>query len=385
MKKQEYRKAAYDMIYLVSCAIDHIPPSQKRIKNLRLHDLFEVCEQHNLTAITAYALEEAGRKDASFSMAKAREIRREILFTTEREQILSRMEQEHLWYLPLKGIILKEYYPKLGMRQMCDNDILISPSHRKAVNQIMLERGYDFEHYSGGHDDCYKKPPIYNFEMHFSLFDQIDSPELFQYYSNIKKQLIKENEKNYALRFRDEDFYLYMICHEYKHFRHSGTGVRSLLDTYIYLKQKEESLNWDELDQKTKQLSLYEYEHMNRNLAKKLFSRQKLSKEEKKLLDYYIFSGTYGNIVNQLENKLKSYEEKKGSVKGTLQYIRDRLLKPMDQVKLSYPFFYRHKFLLPVLCVYRWGKGLTIKRNIVLAEAKTLIRMKQKKHVTKKP
>ena len=49
---------------------------------------------------------------------------RELQFDVEREQILEALEAHGISYLPLKGILLKDDYPKPGMRYMCDNDIL---------------------------------------------------------------------------------------------------------------------------------------------------------------------------------------------------------------------------------------------------------------------
>ena len=51
-------------------------------------------------------------------------MRKALLFDAERKGILDFMEQRGIWYLPLKGVVLKDYYPAVGMRQMSDNDIL---------------------------------------------------------------------------------------------------------------------------------------------------------------------------------------------------------------------------------------------------------------------
>lgn len=46
------------------------------------------------------------------------------------------MEQRGIWYLPLKGIILKEFYPSVGMRQMSDNDILFDEAFAEQVRGV---------------------------------------------------------------------------------------------------------------------------------------------------------------------------------------------------------------------------------------------------------
>ena len=38
------------------------------------------------------------------------------------------------------------------------------------------------------------------------------------------------------MHFTDEDFYVFIVAHEYKHFADlGGTGIRNLVDRYVYL------------------------------------------------------------------------------------------------------------------------------------------------------
>ena len=145
MEKREFRKNAADMIYLTACAINGKKPKQARIDALDLPKLFEVCQKHILTACVAYALESAGVKDYEFTQAKEKAIRKNILLDAERAKILKRLEEEKIWYMSLKGSILKDWYPKLGMRQMSDNDILFDSSRRIDVKRIMDEFGFEFK------------------------------------------------------------------------------------------------------------------------------------------------------------------------------------------------------------------------------------------------
>ena len=145
MEKSEFRKNASDMIYLTACAINGKTPRQERIDKLDLPNLFEVCQKHILTACTAYALESAGVKDHDFTQAKEKAVRKNILLDVERGNILRKLEAEKIWYMPLKGSILKDWYPKLGMRQMSDNDILFDINHRNDVRKIMQQFGFELK------------------------------------------------------------------------------------------------------------------------------------------------------------------------------------------------------------------------------------------------
>ena len=102
MTKEEYRKNAYDMIYLTACAVNGKVPDENRIQALDLPSLFRVCQEHILTACVAYALESAGIRDHDFSQAKEKSIRKNILFDAERKKILAELERKNLVYA-LKG------------------------------------------------------------------------------------------------------------------------------------------------------------------------------------------------------------------------------------------------------------------------------------------
>jgi len=371
MEEKAFCRSAYHMIALVCCALKGKKPSAALIGKLDLSALFEVCERHNLTACTAYALESAGVHDRNFTEAKNKAIRKNILLDTERKRILDRLEAEGIWYMPLKGAILKDWYPKLGMRQMSDNDILYDVSARSRIREIMTEMGFSCERYGVGHNDPYHKPPVFNFEMHHILFSAVSDKKIFGYYENIKDKLCRDENKQYAYHFRQEDFYIYVTAHEHKHFIRGGTGVRTLADTYVILQKFGKKYDWDYIHAELRKLGIAEFESQNRALAEKVFSGLQLSKEEKALLRYYIMSGTYGTQTNQFRNNLKEADNSK------FRYYLHRLFPPLNFVKVYYPFFYRHKWLLPVMWVFRPVKGLFVNREKLRNEFDTLFRKKK--------
>ena len=363
MDKQEYRKNAGDMLYLAACAINGRTPSAGRISRMDLDSVFYVCEKHCLTAAAAYGLEAAGVKHPDFVQAKEKAVRKNILLDVERGSILRRLEAEGIWYMPLKGVLLKDWYPKLGMRQMSDNDILFDSEKRERVREIMEELGFTCDHYGVGWDDAYFKEPVSNFEMHVELFTVNHEDKLYNYYRNVKERLIKDKKNNFGYHFSDEDFYIYITAHEYKHFIKGGTGVRSLLDAFIYMNRFGDKLDREYIDAELGKLGIAEFEKSNRELAMKLFSFEKLSNEDKKVLDYYVTSGTYGTVKHKVDN-----------ADSKLKFVMKRIIPPMEIIQVYYPFVYRHKYLLPFLQVYRFFKAVSVSRHKVVAELRALIK-----------
>ena len=60
--------------------------------------------------------------------------------------------------------------------------------------------------------------------------------------------------------FTPEDFYVYLVAHEYKHYVRGGTGLRSLLDVYVFLRRMGDSLDRDYIRRETDKLNITEFE-----------------------------------------------------------------------------------------------------------------------------
>lgn len=363
------KETAYDMLYLSTCAVNGIVPDKDRVAHIDLEKLFQTCQFHSLTAIVCMALESAGVADKKFIEAKSKAIRKNIMLDAEREKICEFLEENGIWYMPLKGIILKELYPKIGMRQMSDNDILFDESYRKDVMQLMKNNGYHLKGDNGVHCDEWLKEPVYNFEMHLNLF--VENREVFyHYYKNIKERLQKVNGKNYERLFSDEDFYIYMTAHAYKHYSIGGTGLRSLLDCFVFLKEKGDLLNWEYIAKQTDILEITDFEQKSRKLSMKIFTNpdfEKLSAEEKQMLEFYLFSGTYGTMKNAVNKRFRTFTEQTGST-SKFGYIMHRIFPPMEFYKQYFPFFYQHKILLPIGWGFRLVRGVIFRRKRIKSE-----------------
>lgn len=361
MAKVRDDKSTYNMLYLVSCILNESVPDKEKILSMNLENLFEMCQFHSLTAMVCIALESAGTELPGYWIeAKLKAIRKVMLLDSERQKILQFMEENGIWYMPLKGVILKELYPKIGMRQMSDNDILYDKTYQKEVCDYMKQQGYTAETVGKTHHDEYQKPPVFNFEMHTILFGEENDEKIIQYYSDFKDKLLKDDNKNYAYHLSDENFYIFITVHEYKHFNIGGTGLRSLIDRFIYIKSKQNTLDWKYIEGELQKLGISEFEQKARQLCLTVFSGcdlPELSDDENELLKYYLYSGTYGTLENTVKNRMEKIHNETGSC-SKFKYIWNRFFPPMKFYKMHYPFFYKHKLLLPFAWIYRIFRGL---------------------------
>lgn len=371
----DYPKTARMLIYLLACAVNEkecrIPPAE-----IDFDGLYLLAKNHAVCSAVAFALESAGINDRRFSQAKLKAKRKLGLFDVERRRIYERLSEQEIWYLPLKGIVLKDAYPKYGMREMSDNDILCDSAKMFEVREVMESLGYTCVHFNKWNHDVYQKPPTLEFEMHHSLFMTDDTPALDSYYANVFDRLKHVDGCEYA--FSDEDFYIYMVAHTYKHFSQNGTGLRSLLDIYVYL-QTHQALDFTYMEREFEKLGILSFEQRCRRLAHNVFDLQRLNEEDGRLLSLFLNSSLYGSDRQREYNSITRQLDGNDTKRAKAKYFIDRVFLHGNDLEKFYPFFARHRWLLPVLYVYRPIKGLLTHPKWIIRDSKNVVKYRSPK------
>ena len=322
-------------------------------------------------------------------------IYKSVLMDVEREAIQDFFEKNNIWYMLLKGMVIRKYYPAPELREMADNDILFDNKYSKEVYEFMTARGYKSDDYNKGYHDEYLKPPAYNFEMHRQLVSSKERPKWYEYYKDVKSILIKDTNENRETAansesnntsnqfyFSDNDFYVYFIVQTYKHFLNSGMGLRTVLDVYLYVSNLQEKLDFDYIEEQLKKLDAYDFEQTFRSIAFKMFDENLEDRKwwdlfdvkEQEMLSYILDAGTYGNLENRVAHKMGYTKGEKKKTSDKAKYIFRRLFPSMDTIEEFFPFFYKHKWAIPFLYIYRIGKSPFTRRKKVAGELKEVFK-----------
>lgn len=67
------------------------------------------------------------------------------------------------------------------------------------------------------------------------------------------------------------DTYVYIIANAYKHFIFSGTGIRTLIEIYVYNEYCKDLMDTEYIYKQCKILGIQDYENKAREMAYKLF------------------------------------------------------------------------------------------------------------------
>lgn len=374
-------KTEQDIIYLAGCAMNQIVPDRMFIEDMVLDKITTVAIHHTISSMISFALESAGVRVEVLAEQKNKAIRKVMLLDNERQRIFRKMDEAGIWYVPLKGVLLKEMYPIYGMRQMADNDILFDKRYGKEVKSIFQASGYMIENFNNGNHDVYQKDPIYNYEMHRTLFDS-SFPVFSEYYTQLEKKYLWDNKDvSYARHMDVNDAYVYIVAHIYKHFTLSGTGIRSLMDIYMYNQHCKKQMDREYIREQCKMLGILEYEEKARMIAYKLFEQPLtdysiLTKEEQEYVEYYFTSGTYGTLNQRMQNEIHKLELE-GSKHAEAVYIFRRLFPPVSWFRKHYMILDKCPFLIPFYGIIRLIVKPFSSWNIWTGEMKALARVKK--------
>lgn len=320
-----------------------------------LPHLFKLAQKHDLVHLIGDAL------DRTKLLSDDLEIRKHFLYVRnmaiyryeqsqyELEEICNSFEKARIPFIPLKGSVLRQYYPEPWMRTSCDIDILVPDTMvESAKNYIIEDLHYT---YGGGttHDILLRAENGVHLELHYNLVESCIFDNNNPILENIWEMVSIKDGWQYHSEMSNEAFHFYHIVHMAKHFMNGGCGIRPFLDLWI-MKQKI-SCDEDSLQSLLKQAGLLLF---YKNACK--LSDYWLSKEETNdtinEMEYYVLrGGVYGTVENKIAVN-------RGKAKNKFSYILSSLFLSYENLCIIYPSLKGKKWMTPFYQIKRWLRKL---------------------------
>lgn len=307
----------------------------------------ELADFHDLAHLIAGAVEglsaapENERLLEAISKKQLHAILRSERIDGELEAIYSLFDQEKIDYVPLKGAVIRNYYPERWMRTSGDVDILVKEVDVKRASDLLCERlSYSFDG-NGSHDILLSSPSGIHLELHFNLSDGDIAAEPL---SRVWEHARDSQQSPYRKNLSDEMFLFYHIAHMVKHVKHGGCGIKPLLDLAVL---EMRGLADGASNGLLKEHGFDTFFEIATKLSRVWFGGEAHDELTKSLEDYILRAGVYGN----LQNAVAAGQADRG---GKLKYLLSRAFLPYDVMKHVYPVLKKHKWLLPFCHVRRW-------------------------------
>ena len=178
-------------------------------------------------------------------------------------ELYQKLQKEGVYPLVVKGLICRSFYEKPDFRISADEDLLLRKEEFETFDRILLEEGYkrqELDPKDLPYEIPYLNPrnQVY-IELHFSLFAEGEGAygHLNQEFAGAFDRCICEQIEGVDIKtLSPTDHMFYLICHSFKHFLHSGFGIRQVCDMVMMAKHYTTRIDWREIQDKLAQLRM---------------------------------------------------------------------------------------------------------------------------------
>lgn len=348
---------------LLRCEICGIPLDGE-IENLiseNLPAVYRLAKFHDLAHLLTDALDKNGLLPENEEVKKRLLYERNMAvfryeqFKYELGEICRILEETQIPHIPLKGSILREYYPEPWMRTSCDIDILVKEENLEKAISVLTEKLEYRREEGNAHDVSLYAPSGVHLELHFDLIEDHVAPESVSVYDGIWERTKPCEGYQYRLEMTDEAFYFYHIGHMAKHFAYGGCGIRPFLD--IWVLNHKILFNKEKRDDLLQAGGLLKFAEKTETLSEVWFSAQEHTALTQEMENYILKGGVYGTR----EQGIAVNQAKQG---GKIKYIWWRIFPPYDYLYTTYPNLRKRKWAYLFYAVHRWFRLIFRKGSI---------------------
>jgi len=328
-----------------------------------LPQLYALSKSHDMAHIVAQGLFDLGilgedEFSAKFQKQQMLAVYRYQKINYELRRVCSTLDEEKISFVPLKGSVIRRYYPEPWMRTSCDIDILVHEEDLKRASLVLSEKLAYENKGKSSHDISFFSQNGIHVELHYDTVEEGRAKQANRILSDIWEYAVPQNAcgGNYILA--DEMFYFYHIAHMAKHFEEGGCGVRPFLDLWIL----DHCIAHDQIarDSLLEQGGLLLFANASRRLSAVWFDCANFDETTEQLQAYILQGGVYG----VLDNRVAAQQKKQG---GKIRYVMSRIFLSYDALKYIYPVLKKHRWLMPIMQICRWFRLLRkdrMKRSI---------------------
>ena len=319
-----------------------------------LEKLYKLADMHDVSHLAGLALDKLGLPDNEW-LTRCRNRMLQAVYRYARQdyeyqQLCSVLEEANVQYIPLKGTILRPYYPEAWMRTCCDTDILIHKEDLEKAQSLIQNKLHYVERRVSPHDVSLISPSNELFELHFAIIEDFVLPKAREIMDHIWDYAVPVEGKPYQYALPDDLFYYYHMLHMAKHVANGGCSIRFFLDTWI-LNHKVPH-NRQEREAFLEKGYRLTFAKAAENLSECWFGDGKPDENTAYFAQYILRGGNFGTLTNRVALR----RTREG---GKIKFLMTRIILPYDLIKYYFPILQEKKWLTPWYQIVRWWNLLT--------------------------
>ena len=344
-------------IHLTKCALKGLTPCEKP-EGVAFEEIFEIARKQKVSNLLWDVIMELENKPSSQLLGKwqtdyAVFLNQTALQEIELENLIGIFTSLGYEVLPLKGSLIRKYYPQPDMRTMGDIDFLVktdmSNQSRLKVREIMHENGYTDDVLDDGQVDAFRKGSQLYAEIHYEFMYKTHSH--YEDFIIDWSKMPTTNENPLVHTMTAEDLYYFNIGHFLKNIYNRGIGFRSVMDCYVLWN----ALNEEEqksVSSRLENIGVLDFNNALISLGKIWFDDEENDGSLDAFENYLLDTHVYGIVKNaSIMNFAK--RNANGTKKDRLKFYLSRFFPSAIELYNRFKIKHRIFVLLPFLWAAR--------------------------------
>ena len=353
------------------------PELPSQISPEQWQDLFRLAQIHKVLPLVYEAVYHHPSLAGSALLRSAKQqVRHQVILqslrTKEFLELHDELQAAGATALIVKGIVCRSLYPQPDHRASSDEDVLIPPSQWELCHQVLTRFGMTTTAEPQAYELPYRKEdsPLY-IELHQHLFppEQSAYGDLNRFFTDAHSRAITVQVQGRSIRtLGHTDHLFYLICHAFKHFLHSGFGIRQVCDIMMFANAYGGGLDWQQILENCRAIRAEGFaaaifaigrKHLGFDVQKAAYpeSWQQIEVDEIPMLQDLLSAGLYGDASMSRKHSsnitLDAMAAQKAGRKARGAFLSSAF-PTARQLEGRYPYLKKHPYLLPVT----WGSRL---------------------------
>ena len=292
-------------------------------------------------------------------------------------ELYEAMEATGLHPLVVKGILCRELYPQGDLRPSSDEDVYVTDEEFAACCAFL--RHFGMTPTNDEEPDAWEigwrkaGSPLY-IELHRRLFapDSAAYHDLGQFFDldNLETAVYPTGTRTPITSLNPHDHLLYLLLHAYKHFLHSGFGIRQVCDIGLWAARYEAQVNWSRLWEQCQGCNAHRFAaavfgiaHYVLQIPLELDGVWNVSPALwEPLLADVMAGGVYGSATeDRVHSATVTLNAVAANRAGRRSSIWRSVFPKRTSLEGAYPYLKTYPFLLPLAWLQRMGRYLSQK------------------------
>jgi hypothetical protein len=289
-----------------------------------------------------------------------RRVAAQVTATSAFIELWSAMAAAGFHPIVVKGIVCRSLYPHPELRPSSDEDLYISGDEFEDCCRFLESLGLkpDKTPFSDYGEIGWRSQNGLFIELHRDLFegDSFDSlPDFFDF----KSLSTAEYPTHYGVpvtSMSPHDHFLYLLIHAYKHFVHSGFGIRQICDIGIWAREYGDRIDWHKLGEQCDRAGIHRFVTAVLGIANILGihfdSPEDFTCDEDfcaPMLKDVLCGGIYGSAdIDRVHSGTMTLSAVKSSGSSRKTSILSSVFPSRLSLEGRYPYLKKHPLLLPV-------------------------------------